>query len=208
MVGNPKSRPGLSLLDRFPAHLVSNLTFQVPGQQAQQARCLIQHFATSLPKFPVTKKLKLTSLLVLSTPLAASKAASSSPPLPSSTGCRPACSQHQTFYHFATSNMRPCFSNTQRIKPLQSLMKDRVLICVSFQSSFKFKRKNLLQRKPRQGQISPQLSHLTQERVGRPADSKRTRRENKKYLVKFSSNLSSVLRENLHHPPLHLEMRS
>ena len=64
-------------------------------------------------------------------------------------------------------------------KTIPITMKDRILICVSFQSGSSL-RYDLLQRKPRQGQISPQLSHLTQERVGGPADNKRTRQNNKR----------------------------
>ena len=136
-----------------------------------------------------------TSLLVLSTPLAASKAASSSAPLPSSTGCRPACSQH-------------CLSLSNKIIKWKILL----LICVQISWSLFYMLNPCLFRSEfwivevlKIGPVAAQSSTVwglasaesPEERVGR------------KFSWNFDqlSNLSSVLRENLHHPPLHLEMR-
>ena len=95
VVGNPKRRPCLSLLNCFPAHLICTfLIFKVIPLSLSTSYC--QHHIVNL-----------TSLLVLSTPLAASKAASSSPPLPSSTGCKPAWQDKMRPYIISLSNMLP-----------------------------------------------------------------------------------------------------
>ena len=142
VVGNPKCRSCLSLINCFPAHLIwfnilktILLALPVISLSPSLFHFFILSFPSSslllsflffllsslllgyfqlvdffwlgswLPKYTdfaatrVNIMIKLTSLLVLSTPLAASKAASSSPPLPSSTGCRPAWKHHSSTYH-------------------------------------------------------------------------------------------------------------